>query len=307
MKSLKLFLIVLLSVLVIDKIVFFGLLQMDKRVLVGEGVGKLNHFFKVKDTTEIIFFGNSRTNHHINPKYFSYSSFNIGVNGRKTAFSATLIQTLPKRKKQTVVLQLDTKNIFDNQYNAEDLDALAVKYHQNDIIKTQIDNAGRNNYFSTFLWSLDYNGLVLALASNFVRPKYDYKKYDGYDPIKNNKSQKAIFLKKLAKEANDFECQNRYQISKLSEKYINDIILFCKRNNKELIVFTAPIYKDQCKKDNGAMKLFMDSKGITYYDFSDFYNGNNNLDNWKDVDHLSKKGAEEFSKYLAQFLKEHSK
>lgn len=307
MKSLKLFLIILLSVLVIDKVVFFCLLQMDKQVLVGEGVGKLNHFFKVKDTTEIIFFGNSRTNHHINPKYFDHSSFNIGVNGRKIAFSSTLMHTLPKNKKQLVVLQLDTKNIFDTLYTAEDLDALAVKYHQNEIIKKQIDNADRNNYFSPVLWSLDYNGLVLSLASNLVRPKYNFKKYDGYDPIKNSKSQKAIFLKKLKKESDNFECQEHYHISKLSEKYLNDIVLFCENNDKELIIFTAPIYKDKCQKDNIAMRKYMASKAITYYDFTDFYAKNDNLDYWKDVDHLSKTGAEEFSKYFAQFLKSHLK
>jgi hypothetical protein len=306
MKSLKLFLIILLSVLVIDKVVFFCLLQMDKRVLVGEGVGKLNHFFKVKDTTEIIFFGNSRTNHHINPKYFGHSSFNIGVNGRKIAFSSTLIHTLPKNKKQLVVLQLDAKNIFDTLYNAEDLDALAVKYHQSIIIKKQIDNAGRNNYFSPVLWSLDYNGLVLSLASNFIRPKYNFKKYDGYDPIKNSKSQKAIFLKKLKQESNNFECQEYYQVSKLNEKYLKDIVLFCKNNNKELIIFTAPIYNDKCKNDNIAMKSLMVSKAIKYFDFTDFYKDNSNLDNWKDVDHLSKTGAEEFSKYFAVFLKSHT-
>jgi hypothetical protein len=168
MKSFKLFIIVVLSIFILDKIAFFCLLQIDKRVFVGEGVGKLNHFLKLKDTTEIIFFGNSRTNHNVNPKMFGKSTFNMGINGRKTAFSTTLIQTLPKHKKQFVVLQLDPTNVFEKDYDGDDMDALLVKYHQNKIIRKKINEMHMENYFSNVIWSLDYNGIVLSLVSNFV-------------------------------------------------------------------------------------------------------------------------------------------
>ena len=155
MKSLKLFIIVVLSIFIVDKIAFFTLLQLDKRVFVGEGVGKLNQFLKLKDTTEILFFGNSGTNHHINPKMFGKSCYNIGINGRKTAFSVTLIQTLTKHKKQFVVLQLDPNNVFEKDYDGEDMDALLVKYHQNKIIRKKLIEMHRNNYFSGVMWSLE--------------------------------------------------------------------------------------------------------------------------------------------------------
>ncbi|MGL2966869.1 hypothetical protein [Flavobacterium sp. XGLA_31] len=303
MKSFKLFIIVILSIFILDKIVFFCLLQVDKRVFVGEGVGKLNQFLKLKDTTEIIFFGNSRTNHHINPKMFGKSSYNMGVNGRKMAFSATLIQTLPKNKKQFVVLQLDPNNVFEKDYAGDDMDALLVKYHQNRIIRKKLIEMSRNNYFSSVMWSLDYNGLVLSLLRNFVKPKYNYKKYNGYDPIKNNKAQKAIFLKKLKRNGRKNKCEETYQASDINNTCLDEIVAFCKVNNKALIVFTSPVYKDKCKKDNTAMKQLMESKGIKYYDFTDFYAKNDNLDYWKDEEHLSKIGAEEFSVYLADFLK----
>lgn len=303
MKSLKLFIIVMLSIFILDKIAFFALLQIDKRVFVGEGVGKLNQFLKVKDTTKIIFFGNSRTNHHINPKLFGKSAYNIGINGRKTAYSATLIKTLPKHKKQFVVLQLDPNNVFEKDYEGDDMDALLVKYHQNKLIRKELNQMHRNNYFSSVIWSLDYNGLVLSLISNFLHPKYNYKKYDGYDPIKNNKAQKAIFLKRLKKKEGKYDCPETYRTSTVENKCLDDIIVFCQKNDKVLIVFTSPVYKDNCKKDNEAMKKLMAAKGMKYYDFTDFYAKNHNLDYWKDEEHLSKIGAEEFSAYLADFLK----
>lgn len=304
MKSLKLFIIIILSIFILDKLAFFCLLQIDNRVFAGEGVGKLNHFLKLKDTTKILFFGNSRTNHHINPKMFGKSAYNIGVNGRKTAFSAVLIQTLPKHKKQFVVLQLDPNNVFDKHYKGDDIDALLVKYHQNKIIRKKINEMHRNNYFSSVIWSLDYNGLVLSLVSNFVRPKYNYKKYDGYDPIKNNKAQKAIFLKRLKMNENKHDCVEAYETSDLENKSLNEIVTFCQNNGKVLIVITSPVYKDKCKKDNLAMKKLMQCKHIKYYDFTDFYTNNDNLDYWKDEEHLSKIGAEDFSVYLANFLKQ---
>lgn len=303
MKSLKLFIIVILSIFILDKIAFFALLQIDKRVFVGEGVGKLNQFLKLKDTTEIIFFGNSRTNHHINPKLFGKSAYNIGINGRKTAFSATLIQTLPKHKKQFVVLQLDPNNVFEKDYEGDDMDALLVKYHQNKFIRKKLTQMHRNNYFSSVIWSLDYNGLVLSLASNFVHPKYNYKKYDGYDPIKNTKAQKAIFLKRLKKNEGKNDCPQVYKTSAIENRCLDDILTFCQKNDKVLVVFTSPVYKDKCKKDNEAMKQLMAAKGMKYYDFTDFYAKNDNLDYWKDEEHLSKIGAEEFSVFLADFLK----
>ncbi len=303
MKSFKLFIIVVLSIFILDKIAFFCLLQIDKRVFVGEGVGKLNHFLKLKDTTEIIFFGNSRTNHYVNPKMFGKSTFNMGINGRKTAFSTTLIQTLPKHKKQFVVLQLDPTNVFEKDYDGDDMDALLVKYHQNKIIRKKINEMHMENYFSNVIWSLDYNGIVLSLVSNFVHPKYKYKKYNGYDPIKNSKAQKSIFIKRLKMNEGKNDCLETYKASGLELKCLDQLMSFCKKNNKVLIVFTSPEYKDKCNKDNLAMKKLMASKGIKYYDFTNFYDKNDNLDYWKDEEHLSKIGAEEFSVYLSDFLK----
>lgn len=150
MKSLKLAIIIVLVLFLLDKIVFFALLSIDKKVLSGEGVGKINQFDLVKDTTKYIIFGNSRANHHIDPAVFGKSAYNIGVGGRKMAYSATLIQTLPKKKKQFVMLQIDPVYVFDTSYVGSDIDALYVKYHQNEVIKSKIDEINRENVFSPF-------------------------------------------------------------------------------------------------------------------------------------------------------------
>lgn len=303
MKSLKLALIILITIFLLDKVVFFTLSSIEKKVLTGEGVGKLNHFDLVKDTTKYIVFGNSRANHHINPDVFGKSAFNIGVGGRKMAFSATLIQTLPKKKKQYVLLQIDPAYVFDSNYEGSDIDALYIKYHQNNIIKKHIDDLKRNNVFSLFFYSLDYNGMLFSIVSNRVKPKYDYKKYKGYDPIENNPQQKEMFIKRLKVINNSTNCRGPYIASKLEIKYLKEIKYFCKNNNKKLILFTSPVYRDKCKEDNIAMKKLMKEFDIKYYDYTDYFSKDDDLDNWKDENHLSKKGADKFSRFIADDLK----
>lgn len=302
MKSLKLALIIVLVLFVSDKIIYLGLSSLDKKVFTGEGIGKLNHFNLIKDTTKYIVFGNSRANHHINPEVFGKSAFNIGVGGRKMAFSATLIQTLPKEKKQLVMLQIDPKYVFDTTYEGEDIDALYYKYHQSDVIKDKIDEIGRENPFSAFFWSLDYNGLVFSLITNSLKPKYDYKAYNGYDPMENSKEQKAMFLNRL-KVLGKEKAKAAYVPSKLEIMYLKQIKDFCQKNGKELILFTSPVYKDQNKKDNIAMAQLMQKMGIRYYDYTNYFDNDDNIDYWKDENHLSKTGADKFSVFLGAAFK----
>lgn len=299
MKSLKLALSSIVILFLLDKVVFFCLLSIENTVMCGEGVGKINQFDLVKDTTKYLVFGNSRANHHINPAVFGNSAFNIGVGGRKMAFSATLIQTLPKKKKQFVLLQIDPPYVFDTTYVGSDIDALYVKYHQNKVIKNKIDEIHRQNPFSVFFWSLDYNGLVFSILSNKFRPKYDYKKYNGYDPMENTPAEKAMFLKRL-KDLPYKECNTTP--SQLERMYLKQIKDFCAQNNKVLILFTSPVYGDTCKKDNSAMAKLMKEYGLTYYDFTDYFQQDNNIDYWKDENHLSKTGADKFSLVLAKAL-----
>ncbi|WP_293892607.1 hypothetical protein [Flavobacterium sp.] len=85
--------------------------------------------------------------------------------------------------------------------------------------------------------------------------------------------------------------------------YLKQITDFCTQNGKVLILFTSPVYKDSCKKDNQAMSQLMKKHNITYYDFTDYFENDDNIDYWRDEAHLSKKGADKFSLILADALK----
>jgi hypothetical protein len=43
---------------------------------------------------------------------------------------------------------------------------------------------------------------------------------------------------------------------------------------------------------------------IKYYDFTDYFSNDDNIDYWKDENHLSKTGADKFSLFIANALKD---
>jgi lysophospholipase L1-like esterase len=51
------------------------------------------------------------------------------------------------------------------------------------------------------------------------------------------------------------------------------------------------------------MANLMKEYDLKYYDFTDYFQQNNNIDYWKDENHLSKTGADKFSVVLANTLK----
>lgn len=303
MKSFKLFLALLCLIYISDKCVYYILSSLDKKVYTSGNIGKINHFDKIKDTTKVLFFGSSRTNHHIDPKFFGSSSFNVGFGGRKTAFSATLLLTLPKTKfTQVVFLHLDPSYSFDNSYTGSDVDALYIKYHKNSVIKNKIDELNMNNPLSSFFWSIDYNGMVISLFKNYYSGNAHFNNYKGFDPIHNSKEQLAIFKKRLLKKQ-ELNCDKKYVFSEVELKLLREVKKFCLLNNKKLILITSPVYKDSCKDDNIVLNIFLKKEGFNYFDYTNLFQNNDDLQLWKDENHLSNIGAEKFSKVLAEDFK----
>ena len=298
---LKIIVYIILFSLLFDKAVYFSLNAISDHVFSGQSVGKLNQYLKIKDSLDIVIYGSSRANHNVNPSKLAPKSFNMGVDGRKLAYAGTLIKLLPKHKEQTLLIQIDTKNAFNPKYKAGDLDALKIKYNRNQIIKKEINRWHQNNPLQSIYWSIDYNGKVLGIIKNRLKPKYDYKKYNGFDPIHPSKTQHQIFLNKLRLKMQT-KCKDSFTLNPIYNSYLDEIKSFSKNNNKKIVFFTAPIYNDKCISDNNFLKKIMKEKGLTYYDFTDFFSHNNHLRYWKDEIHLSYLGADVFSDALKDTL-----
>lgn len=293
--------IILITSIAADRLVYYSLNSISDKVYTGQGIGKLNHYFKIKDSLELVVFGSSRANRHFVIKELSDNGFNVGVDGRKIAYPATLVELLPLHKKQTVIFNVDISYMIDSTYHGEDVDALMTYYNRNKIIKSNIDYLGQNNHFQRLYSTIGYNGYVVSILYNFLYPKYDYNKYDGYDPNFINSKQQENLMK-LISSSKTKNCEEKLQINSVTVDSFSKIEKFCKENGKRLIFIASPVYRDYCKNDNLLVKRFMQEKGYIYYDYTDFFGENSNLTYWKDMEHLSDNGAQIFSRNLAKDL-----
>ncbi|MDO6596776.1 hypothetical protein Q4512_07600 [Oceanihabitans sp. 2_MG-2023] len=300
-KSVKLIAFIIVLSFIIDKAAYFTITKISDTVFSGQAIGKLNHYLSIKDTTKLIVFGSSRANHHIDVKKLKQSSYNMGVDGKFIAYSATLIKMLPKDVKQTVILHVDPNVAYREYYNREETKTLMVKYHTNDIIKKELQRSDLVNPLQEFYWCVDYNGLVLGILKNAIFPKYDLETYYGYDPMEVHSTQKEIFQNILARN-DSIKCKTDLKLNPLFNSYLKEIDSFCKRNNKKLITITTPIYIDKCKNDNIALTKVLKDLNIEYHDYSDFFKDNNHVDYWADIAHMSNVASEIFSKALSEDL-----
>lgn len=281
----------------LDKLVYLGMNRISDKVLSGQSIGKLNHFLTVKDTTQLLIFGSSRANHHIAPTIFSESAYNMGVDGRSIAYYSTLIRLLPANRPQTLLINIDTEEVYDRQYLGDDIAALRPRYHRDPVIAQAFDQLDITGPLQKFYWSIDYNNKVLGIINNYLRPKYAFKTYDGFDPLVPGKEEKRIRNKVLS----GLElkgCDDGYVENEVFKDVLKDLIDFCEENNKRVVFFVSPLYQDGCKEDNKLLGKLMSDSGIEFWDYTDFFKSDNRIELWKDFDHLSREGAMIFTEEI---------
>lgn len=301
-KLLKIVLLTLVVSYAIDKLVFFGLNAISDKVMTGQAIGKLNHFLSVKDSTDVLVFGNSRANHHIDMSLYSDNGFNMGVDGTGIAYSSTLINTLLKDKKQLVIVHVDTKNFFDESYEGADIRGLKTKFKRDKNITEALKKSGQLSTLQNFYYSMNYNGNAVGILKNFFKPNYDYKTYNGYDPLSVSKSQESMRDIVLSK-TDEKNCLENYTVNTTAKAYLEAIKTYTENSNKTFVFVTSPAYSDTCSGDNAKLNSIMRELGLTYKDYTNLYKTEKDNSYWKDKTHMSKKGAEAFSKYLLNELK----
>lgn len=297
---LKVLIAVFIFSFLVDKLVYFGLNKLNAKVYSGQGAGKLNQFLKIKDSVNLLVFGSSRANHNVDNIRLDSNSFNMGVDGRSIAYFTTLIKLLSSRP-QILLIQMDPENACDNTYTGNDIEPLKALYNKNNIVKAELDKLNLSNPFQNIYWSISYNAKVFGMLSNSIRPKYDYTKYYGYDPIEVTNDQRIIF-ENILKEKKEDTCAEKLVLNRLFYNYLQELKQTATTKNKKLIFFTSPVYADRCKSDNEFLSKLMKANELAYFDFSDFFKSNNSLNYWKDEIHLSGIGASLFTDSLKNIL-----
>lgn len=271
---------------------------MEKSVLSGNSVGKINYFEKVKDTSDILVFGSSRALHHINTEVFGKLAFNVGADGKRIAHSAALMTTL-KRKNQILLVHIDHNRVFDQ--NMEGDDALSLLYKRSDQKPLSIFfyNNFRLDYFtSIIIRSYAFNGKVFTtLKSFFVN---DSINKTGFEPIIPSEAQKLVFKEMLKTDKNqriNISIKKPLIQSSIFEKYVDIIKRIANENDSKLIFFTSPSLNKVDSEVSESVHMFFKEKGLTYIDHIDYFK-EFDISLWKDYTHLSSKGANIYTKKM---------
>lgn len=303
-KVIRTLLLTLVISYTMDKVVFFGLNTISDKVMTGQAIGKLNQFLSVKDSVNFLVFGNSRANHHFDMELFSEKGYNMGVDGTGIAYSSTLINTLNKDMPQLILVHIDTKNFFDESYDGADIRGLKTKFNRVESITNALKDSNQISPLQNFYYCMNYNGNSISILKNYFKASYDYKTYNGYDPIIVRETQIPMRDALLAKD-NSFNCTEDVNLNPIALEYLKKIKAYTQLSkNKTFIFITSPIYNDPCKSDNEIFKGIMEKLGLTYKDYTNLFKENGNKNTyWKDQTHLSKKGAEKFSEFLEVELK----
>ncbi|NAS30176.1 hypothetical protein GTQ40_04260 [Flavobacteriaceae bacterium R38] len=299
-KSILLFIALLVSFFTIDRLVYLVINQFSSRVYTGQSIGKINHFLEVKDSVDLIIFGNSRALHHVNTNLFNTNAYNIGVDGTKLAYTGALLSTLEK-KDQTLLIHVDHSKLLDLNYNGDDCLGLNHLIDDYDEIKKFIAPFFLSEIvISELIKSYRFNGKVPGIFKNYFMPSYEYRNYTGYDPIYPSVAQKEIFENLLLTEKEDrinININKPLEINPLINKIIDHIINKSQENDSKIIFFTSPSLNKVDQEVKDKIEDFFLSKGVDYIDYIDFFE-EFNKDYWKDFTHLSAKGADLFTEEL---------
>lgn len=298
----KFFRIIALIIIIsyaLDRTVFYSFNKISDNVKTGQAIGKLNHFLSIKDSVDFIVFGNSRANRHIDVSSFNSNSFNMGMDGVGIAYNSALIGTLLNTHKQIVLVHLDTKNFFDKDYDGSDITSLKTKYRRNASITKALEESGQLSILQKFYRTINYNGNTIGILKNYLRPSYNFRNYNGYDPITITESQTTMRDQVLVRANDSEECQSDHKINAVALKYLESIAAYIdKTPHKTFIFVTSPLYNDNCDIDNIKLASILKIMNLTYWDYTNLYKDTKNKSYWKDATHMTKNGAEAFSSYL---------
>ena len=175
---------------------------------------------------------------------------------------------------------------------------LFFRFHS---IKSELKRWGRTNFLNEIYHTSNFANLPLALLKNAISPAYDYRFYNGYDPIYVSPEQQKIFARVLARNT-DRTCDTDLERNEIFNYYLNKLDYFCKENNIQLIILTSPEYRDYCNYDNNLFSELLSKRGIIYFDYTHYFGDDSALKYWKDLNHLSHEGAKIFTQKVKEDL-----
>jgi len=275
----------------------------------------LNHFFfqqKRKLTygleqcnEDVLLFGSSRTQHHLNSKIIAdsigLSVYNLGSGGQNIFYHYVILKSaLARYVPKVVVLQIETIDIYKTPatWNEEKLSAFFPYYYRDENVQEVVNLRSNYERYKMLSNLYCYNSEivsigVLKIINNNTEMAY---RNGGYIPISEEPHYKGTF--------STVENEFGQEVDTLKLEYINKFISLCKDNNVECILVITPWFADfsdnyQFVNEVSKLSLTYNIPFLNYINDKEFMRA----DYFKDKKHLNSKGANVFSSKFASDIK----
>jgi hypothetical protein len=152
------------------------------------------------------------------------------------------------------------------------------------------------------------NNISVSLREKIDRifdENFDYpSKIGGYLYLERNKTEALIRQGKSLQLANTKSVFDNVELSEVNLSYLDAIIRFCEKNNKEVVLIRSPLhhrYEGYSNENEYSNLLETRYPNNTYLDFSKFPLPNSM---YGDLEHLNHKGAKVFSQWFSHLLED---
>ena len=304
MKYIKIFLILIVFILLI--IVFGRLVSLKYINLYPEG-SFISDYYKEKNNHDVIFLGDCEAYTSFSPiTIYNETGITSFVRGNSRQLIGqsyyVLLETLRYEIPKVVVLSVGSMQ-YDKQikeeYNRLMLDKMRWSIDKINLIRySKMENESILSYLFPLL---RYHSRITELNSDDINYlfKDEVVSHNGFLINTDVKPLTVLPSKKIL---------NNYKFSDDNIKYLEKIVKLCKDNNITLILEKSPtMYPYWYSEYNDFFIDFSKANNLDYYNFIDLKDNigiDYNYDTYDAGVHLNLNGAEKFSKYFANLLKE---
>lgn len=274
---------------------------------------KQNHGFLYKTTytfnkvnTPVLIIGSSRANHHYYPQVFEDSlklgCFNSGLDGGHIFYYDAALRCILKRyTPKIIVLDFLPQELENNPEDYDHLSVLLPYYSTHPEIRDLIMLRSRYERIKLFSSIYPYNSLIIPslTGSLDLHHKAAYEiRLKGFDPGYN-----GVLKEKL---------KTVYYKNEIDTNTVNTLQSFikeCSGHKIKLFIIVSPVftnYKNQSESISIA-KNIANHYEVKLWNYSQDNYFLNHRELFNDIAHLNPKGAEIFSKIVAERIKSISK
>lgn len=302
-------LLVVLLVVGLDQGIGFLLNRLYLHTTSGERGGVINGV--LRQNSDVLVLGSSRARHHVMPvilgERLSLSVFNAGLNGHDFLYAVMLFDlwTRSHPPPKVILLNIDPKSLV---YSKEELDRTSVfsaYFYQSERIHSILLMRGKYEWLKYLSSSYRFNGKVLPMIKSLVMGLDNVS--DGYIGLEGSLPADSTQVAVSRKVSDEYSAP----FWDLKLNYLSDLARYCTMNGTRLILFHSPRFREDPAALAAWLKrvsaLQMSYEGVEFLDLDtrELEIITSRPDLFMDRSHMNARGAEMFSRLLADELARH--